>query len=54
MTMNQEIAERLGAELDGDLIMCIEGACITEAEWGADPDSCLQRIRGAMEEMEYD
>lgn len=29
-----------------------EGACVTEPELNADPDSCLARIRGAMEEMD--
>lgn len=52
MSMNQEIAKRLDMKLDDDLVICIEGACITRPEWEANPDGCLQRVRGVMEELD--
>jgi len=49
-----QIADALGMPLDDDLVTAIEGACVTQAEWQADPQSCKARIRGAMEEMDGD
>ena len=46
-----EIAEHFMGGLRDDVIDAIEAACITEAEWQADPDSCIYRVHGALEEM---
>lgn len=50
----QQIADRLMITLNDDLVYAIEGACITGAEWADDPETCLTRVRGALEEMGYD
>lgn len=54
-TLYQEIADAMQQPLSGDLIMCIEAACITQMEWEADPGEVKQRVGGAIEELtDYD
>jgi len=51
MELYYEIAEHLDRPLDDDLVMAIEAACITRADWNYDIEDCVQRIRGAEEEL---
>ena len=51
-TLPQKVAEYMDFECDDTLVMAVEGACITTPEWLADPDACVHRVRGAMEEMD--
>jgi hypothetical protein len=53
MDLYEQIASRIGRPLNDLLIMSIEGACITQAEWDLDPDDCEARVHAAMEEL-YD
>lgn len=46
-----EIADRMVEPLNDLMIDAIEAACITEAEWQADPNDCVNRVHGALEEM---
>lgn len=50
MEFYQQIAADMQTTLDDELIMAIEGACITQAEYQANAFECRQRIRGALEE----
>lgn len=46
-----EIAQHFMCGLRDDVIDAIEAACITEAEWRENPDDCITRVYGALEEM---
>lgn len=47
-----QIAERLGYRVDDDeFVMALEGACVIEPEYESDPEDCISRVRGALEEM---
>lgn len=46
-----EIAEHMACGLRDDIIDAIEAACVTEAEWRENPDDCIGRVYGALEEM---
>lgn len=48
-----EIAKAMGEDLDDDLIDAIESSAVTPEEWKQNRLACMQRIRGAQEEM-YD
>lgn len=49
----QRIAKDMDMQVDDEFIMAVEGACITTPEYDADPQSCQQRVHGALEEL-YD
>lgn len=46
-----EIAEQFVCGPRDDIIDAIEAACITEQEWRDNPDDCIARVYGALEEM---
>lgn len=46
-----KIGEHFVCGLRDDVIYAIEAACITEAEWQANPDDCVNRVYAALEEM---
>jgi hypothetical protein len=46
-----EIGQQFMCGLRDDVINAIEAACITEAEWRTDPDGCIGRVYGALEEL---
>jgi len=50
-TFYQEIAELIPCGLRDDIIDAIEAACVTEQEWQDNPDDCISRVYGALEEM---
>lgn len=48
----RRVANDMGwPKCDNVFIAAIEGACVTEAEYKADPKKCQQRIYGAVEEI---
>ena len=47
----KEIGEHFVCGLRDDIIYAIEAACITEQEWRDNPDDCITRVYGALEEM---
>lgn len=53
MDLYQQIASRMGRRLDDLLTLAIDAACVTEQEWDLDPEACIDRVNGAMEEL-YD
>jgi len=55
--MDPVFLRRVGFHMDypanadhSHLVAAIESSCVTEREFNADPDSCISRIRGALEE----
>jgi len=51
LNLNESIASYMNWPLDDDLISAIECACITTQEWLDNPNECVQRVRGALEEQ---
>ena len=51
MSIYSEIPGFFIDHLRDDVVDAIETACITQAEWEKDPDDCLSRVSGALEEM---
>lgn len=47
----QEIVAAFPGLLKDDVIDAAEAACVCESEWREDRADCIQRIRGAMEEL---
>ena len=50
-TFYNEIADHFQGYLRDDVIDAIELACVTGSEWENDPDDCLDRVTGAIEEL---
>lgn len=51
MSFYTEIVERFYGVQRDDVIDAIEFSCITEAQWQNDPEDCLARVQGALEEI---